>query len=81
MRSQDKESRRCDASGIEPSVSKCVGSFIEDKMNKCSLRLLMSDPLLEICDHRMLGDPSRNEHLDIITRAVAMLTQEGRLFR
>ena len=76
VRTQDKESRRCDASGIEPSVSKCVGRFIEDKMNKCSLGLLMSDPLLERCNHQKLGDPSQNEHLNIITSIDTMDERE-----
>ena len=76
LRSQDKESRRCDASGVEPSVSKCVGSFVEHKMNKCSLKLLMSDPYLERCDHQTLGDPSQNEHLDVITSIDTMDERE-----
>ena len=67
MKSLDQESRRCDASDVKTSVSKCIGSFIEDKMDKCSLHLLMNDPLLETCDHQTLGEPSKNEQRKIIS--------------
>ena len=62
-RSQDHRSQRCDASSVETSVSRCIGRFIENKMNKCSLKLLMSDPNLKQCDEKMFSD----QHFDIIT--------------
>ena len=62
-RSQDHGTQRCDASSVEPSVSRCVGRFIENEMNKCSMKLLMSDPNLEQCDEQMFS----NQHFDIIT--------------
>ena len=51
----DKLSQRCDSSKDEQSVSKCVEErFVEKDLN-CSLRRLMSNPMLSICNDPKLG--------------------------
>ena len=54
IKALDKPSQRCDASNKNPTLSKCVGCFIENNLN-CSLQLLMSDSMVERCNHEKLG--------------------------
>ena len=46
----DKPSQRCDPSEDEPSVSKCVEEHFVEKYLNCSLKRLMSNPMLHICN-------------------------------
>ena len=50
IKALDKPYQRCDSSQVEPRVAKCVEErFVERGLN-CSLRRLMSNPLLGICN-------------------------------
>ena len=71
IRALDKPSQRCDASNNGISVSKCVGRFVEGKLNNCSLKLLMSNPHLESCHQ-----PIPEQHLDTITNLNKMDERE-----
>ena len=51
----DKPSQRCDPSKDEPSVSKCVEKQLVEKYLNCSLKRLMSNPMLEPCNQTMLS--------------------------
>ena len=75
IKSLDKPSQRCDDSKPEPSVSKCVGKFIEERLNKCTPRLLMSTESLESCSQKHLG-PSQSKHFDIISSIHTMDERE-----
>ena len=46
----DKPSQRCDPSIVEPSVSKCVEEQYVERYLNCSLKRLMSNPMLHICN-------------------------------
>ena len=51
----NKPSQRCEVSEYEPSVAKCIEErFVERNLN-CSLKRLMSNPMLGICNETILG--------------------------
>ena len=54
IKALDKPSERCEISNQDPSVSKCVGHFIENNLN-CSLRILMSNSMRETCNLEKIG--------------------------
>ena len=45
----DKPKQRCNASNAGQSLSMCIGSYIEKKLN-CSLKMLMSHSIRETCN-------------------------------
>ena len=49
----DKQSQRCDISKHESVVSKCVEERFVEKGLNCSLRRLMSNPVLAICNENI----------------------------
>ena len=55
IKALDKPTHRCDLTKDEPAVAKCVEErFVERGLN-CSLRRLMSNPLLGICNDSKLS--------------------------
>ena len=51
IKALDKPWQRCDPSENEPSVSKCVEERLVEKYLNCSLKRLMSNPMLSICKY------------------------------
>ena len=50
IKALDKPYQRCDSSQVEPRVAKCVEERFVEKSLNCSLRRLMSNPLLSKCN-------------------------------
>ena len=72
----DKLSQRCDSSRDEPSVSKCVEERFVEKDFNCSLRRLMSNPMLRICNDPTLASLKELYFHHLLTRLDIMDERE-----